>query len=95
MKAIQIERDPESEAQESGIRLATMHRLKGLEYARVFLASVQEGLVPFRQYDEAADGEAQARYELQERCLLYVACTRARDELVIAGYGEASRFLPS
>ena len=32
-------------------------------------------------------------HELQERCLLYVAMTRARDELVITGFGNPSPFL--
>ena len=41
--------------------------------------------------DQASDED----HELKERCLLYVAATRARDELFVTGYGTRSRFLAS
>ena len=52
----------------------------------------QEGKMPLniRNY---ADQVSEDDHELRERCLLYVACTRARDELVIAGYGRPSPFV--
>jgi ATP-dependent exoDNAse (exonuclease V) beta subunit len=40
-----------------------------------------------------ADEVSAKEHELQERCLLYVASTRARDELVIVGFGRRSPFL--
>lgn len=44
----------------------------------------------------AADDELQHDYDLlRERCLLYVACTRARDQLVLTGSGPASSLLPA
>jgi superfamily I DNA/RNA helicase len=70
------------------VRLATMHRMKGLEFARVLLAGVQDGTMP--QQVEAADEGARAEHELQERCLFYVASSRARDELVVTGFGRRS-----
>jgi superfamily I DNA/RNA helicase len=88
-----VEKDPESEASQPGIRLATMHRLKGLEFSRVLLAGVQEGTMPLKVGGDPADAEGRERQELQERCLLYVATTRARDELVICGFGAPSSFL--
>ena len=86
-----VEKDPESEAKKGGIRLATMHRMKGLEFSRVLLAGVQEGTMPLEL--EGADEASREDHELQERCLLYVATTRARDELLITGYGKPSPFL--
>lgn len=88
-----VEKDPESEAALPGIRLATMHRLKGLEFSRVLLAGAQDGLMPLSVGGDPADAEGRERHELQERCLLYVAATRARDELVIVGIGAPSPFL--
>ena len=41
-----VSRTPETESKKPGIRLATMHRMKGLEVSCVLLAGVQEGLVP-------------------------------------------------
>jgi hypothetical protein len=87
-----VEKDPESEAKRPGVRLATMHRMKGLEFRRVLLAGVQEGTVPLT-VAEAGDDAAASDFELRERCLLYVAATRARDELVVTGYGRRSPFL--
>jgi mRNA-degrading endonuclease RelE of RelBE toxin-antitoxin system len=78
-----------------GVRLATMHRLKGLEFKKVLLAGVQEGEVPLVLPDAAHSDAASAEdHEKRERCLLYVAATRARDELVITGFGGRSSLLP-
>ncbi|MFJ8692194.1 UvrD-helicase domain-containing protein [Streptomyces roseolilacinus] len=78
------------------VRIGTMHRFKGLEFQRVFLAGVSEGLIP-RQRIEAFRLSQPARYRQEEqraRSLLFVAATRARDELVVTWHGRASRFLP-
>lgn len=76
-----------------GVRIATMHRVKGLEFPRMILAGVQKGTMPF---EDAAyttrDETARALYDEGERKLLYVASTRARDILVITGHGERSPF---
>jgi superfamily I DNA/RNA helicase/plasmid maintenance system killer protein len=77
-----------------GIRLATMHRLKGLEFKRVLLAGVQEGQVPLKLSDASfADDASREDHDRRERCLFYVATTRARDELVVTGFGRRSSFL--
>lgn len=93
IQAVYVEKDPESEREKPGVRLATMHRLKGLEFSRVLLVGVQDGLVPLTLPTEWDDPESTHRHELQERCLLYVAMTRARDELVVVGYGSPSALL--
>jgi|GEM_PF-99206 len=78
----------------SGVRIATMHRLKGLEFSCVLLAGVRDGVVPLRVTRGAElDAAAQTRRELGERALLYVAATRARDELVLTTGGPASPWL--
>lgn len=77
-----------------GVRLATMHRLKGLEFKRVILASVQEGLVPLHVSEASLGDEASLDDHVRrERCLFYVASTRARDELLVAGFGAPSPFV--
>lgn len=76
-----------------GVRIATMHRVKGLEFPRMILAGVQKGTMP---YEDGAyttrDETAKALHDEGERKLLYVASTRARDLLVITGHGERSPF---
>jgi len=59
-----------------GVRLATMHRVKGLEFPRMLLAETSTSAAPSAPPDDLA-----------ERCLRYVAATRARDELVVVGFG--------
>lgn len=78
------------------VRIGTLHGFKGLEFQRVFLAGVSEGLVPHQRietyrYDQT---ERYRQEEQRSRSLLFVAATRARDELVITWSGKASRFLP-
>jgi hypothetical protein len=80
-----------------GVRLGTMHSAKGLEFARLAVVGVNADAVPLPiAVTPAADDELEHAYDiLRERCLLYVACTRARDELVVTGSGAPSPLLPS
>ena len=75
------------------VLLSTMHGAKGLEFDAVFLPEVNEGVIPHKS---AADKEAIE----EERRLLYVAMTRARNYLWLgwvrktrSGKAEPSRFL--
>jgi superfamily I DNA/RNA helicase len=73
-----------------GVRLATMHRVKGLEFAHILIAGVNDGIIPFVY----RSGELLDKEELlRERRLLHVAATRARDTLTITSYGTPSPFL--
>ncbi|HEY3998316.1 MAG TPA: UvrD-helicase domain-containing protein [Candidatus Xenobia bacterium] len=77
-----------------GVRLATMHRLKGLEFPNVLIAALDRGIVPYELPDERfGDAVSHEDYETDERCLLYVAATRARDELVMTATRPASVWL--
>lgn len=72
----------------------TMHRAKGTEFARIVLAGVAEGSIPAVMAAEKYDDSAWADALLRERSLLYVAATRARDELVVTWTGRRSEFVP-
>ena len=86
--------DPDREGVDS-VRLATMHRVKGLEFDRVAIASVNRNLVPLPAAIRNVGDEAAREFaETGERALLYVAATRAKKELLILSYGRRSRFLP-
>jgi len=77
-----------------GVRLATMHRVKGLEFDRVVIAGINRNVVPLRLALESTKDKAVRRdHELQERALLYVATTRARHEVMICSWGEPSEWL--
>ena len=65
------------EPDKAGVELATIHAAKGLEWDAVFLVGVAEGLLPISYAKTVAARE-------EERRLLYVAITRARDLLTVS-----------
>ena len=75
----------------SGVRLATMHRVKGLEFDRIVIASANADTLPLPAAVNMAD--SLAAVETAERSLLYVAATRAKKELFVLGFGEPSPYL--
>lgn len=77
------------------ISVGTMHRMKGLEFRCMVVAGVDDdhiplaaAVTPMTDDPHAHDGDLQ-----RERCLLFVACTRAREQLLLTWYGQPSRFL--
>ncbi|MFG3106890.1 UvrD-helicase domain-containing protein [Streptomyces tendae] len=79
-----------------GVRLATMHAMKGLEFRCVAVLGVTVGAVPFaREVTPASVDSLQHDSDLmRERCLLFVACTRAREALAVTWSGAGSPFIP-
>jgi hypothetical protein len=76
------------------VAVATMHRMKGLEYRCVAVIDAGRGRVPSPVVVPEADDPIEHRHGLQrERCLLYVACTRARDDLRVSWSGAPSPFV--
>ncbi len=72
--------DPRADA----VTLTTLHTAKGLEFRVVFIAGVEDGLMPYTGTRDDVDIE-------EERRLFYVGMTRARDELYLLH--ARSRFL--
>ena len=72
----------------------TMHRSKGMEFAKVILVGVGEKSLPRTYLLDGVAEEDRADVLQRERSLLYVAATRARDELVVMYAGEPSELLP-
>ena len=69
----------EYEGEESGkIALMTLHCAKGLEFSTVFIAGLEEGLLPFVRPGEYASSDME-----EERRLLYVGMTRAKERLIL------------
>ncbi|WP_214412640.1 UvrD-helicase domain-containing protein [Sphaerisporangium fuscum] len=81
---------------ELGVRVTTLHGLKGREFRRVAIIGVSDGVVPSPDSLTPADEDPTARaHDLQrERGLLYMACTRAAEQLYVSYSGRASPFLP-
>jgi len=76
------------------IAIATMHDAKGLEFSAVAVMACDEDVLPDpERLTEIGDvAELETAYET-ERHLLYVACTRARDNLMVSGVEPGSEFL--
>lgn len=97
---LEAEDQPAANRDDESLRLSTVHQAKGLEFNVVFVIMLCDGLFPSHRSVESQEGEE------EERRLLYVAVTRARDELYLSyplmrlGFGSSgdsflqpSRFL--
>ncbi|WP_164842305.1 UvrD-helicase domain-containing protein [Actinoplanes solisilvae] len=80
-----------------GVRVATMHGMKGLEFRCLAVVGLDLGVLPAANaVTSAADDPHAHRQDLQrERCLLFVALTRARDVLYLSHSGRPSELLPA
>jgi mRNA-degrading endonuclease RelE of RelBE toxin-antitoxin system len=76
------------------VSISTMHLAKGLEFRAVVVMACDDEIIPLQQRIETVgdDADLQEVYDT-ERHLLYVACTRARDHLLVTGIEPVSEFL--
>ncbi|MGI9065963.1 MAG: UvrD-helicase domain-containing protein [Pyrinomonadaceae bacterium] len=76
------------------VAIGTMHLAKGLEFRAVVVMACDDEVIPLQSRIETVtdDADLQEVYET-ERHLLYVACTRARDQLLVTSAAPASEFL--
>ncbi len=86
--------DENGRKRNDAVAIGTMHLAKGLEYRAVAVMACDDDAVPRQERIEnvAEDSDLEEVYET-ERHLLYVACTRARDQLLVTGVAPASEFL--
>ncbi|WP_347681059.1 UvrD-helicase domain-containing protein [Plantactinospora sp. B24E8] len=90
-----VEIGPDGPNGRDGVHIGTMHRFKGLEYQRIIIAGVSDGLVPHQMIGRYRDTDPK-RYQRErqrQRSLLFVAATRARDSLAVFWHGAPSPFL--
>lgn len=76
------------------VAVCTMHLAKGLEFRAVAVMACDDEVVPLQERIETVGDDSDLRevYDT-ERYLLYVACTRARHQLLVTGVDPASEFL--
>ena len=86
--------DEHAETTSGHVSIATMHLAKGLEFRAVVVMACDDEVIPLQERIETVgdDADLQEVYDT-ERHLLYVACTRARDQLLVTGIEPASEFL--
>ena len=76
------------------VSISTMHLAKGLEFRAVAVMACDDEVIPLQERIETVgdDADLQEVYDT-ERHLLYVACTRARDRLLVTSVEPSSEFL--
>ena len=86
--------DDNVETSSGHVSIVTMHLAKGLEFRAVVVMACDDEVIPLQERIESVgdDADLQEVYDT-ERHLLYVACTRTRDHLLITGVEPASEFL--
>lgn len=86
--------DESTETKVGCLSISTMHLAKGLEFRAVVVMACDDEVIPLQERIETVtdDSDLEEVYNT-ERHLLYVACTRARDHLLVTGVEPASEFL--
>jgi superfamily I DNA/RNA helicase len=96
LKTCTLEQQQSDNRAVEGVRLATMHRVKGLEFHYMFIASANAGVIPLRQAMSGTEDPVEARQsDLNERALLHVSATRAIRQLFVSSYGQPSPYIAS
>jgi hypothetical protein len=92
--AVPVELDDHVAPDPQGIAVSTMHLAKGLEFRAVAVMACDDEVLPLQERIAHVSDESDLEdiYNT-ERHLLYVACTRARDHLLVTGVDPASEFL--
>ena len=93
IRSYAIKRNKVDDRNFDGLRVATMHRVKGLEFKYVFIAAVNNRIIPLLSAINKTDFISEAESYKSEKCLLYVAMTRAQKGVYITSYGRKSEFL--
>ena len=84
---VEFTKNLQKEANErgEGVTMSTIHSSKGLEFPIVYLVGAEEGILPHEKSDDFDE----------EQRLMYVALTRAEDDLTVSYYKVPSRFIKS
>jgi len=89
-----VELDQNVNTKSGHLSVCTMHLAKGLEFRAVAVMACDDEVIPLQERIESAADESDLEDVFQtERHLLYVACTRARDHLLVTGVEPASEFI--
>jgi superfamily I DNA/RNA helicase/mRNA-degrading endonuclease RelE of RelBE toxin-antitoxin system len=91
-----IKRDePDTQRNPDLLKFATMHRVKGLQFDYIFLPGLNHDILPLQSGLQKSFNEQTRNIFTQgEKCLLHVAATRAKKQVLVSYWGEPSSLLP-
>ena len=93
LSSYRIHRTEADDGSNPGVRLSTMHRIKGLEFKVVFMVDVNHEKLPRRFNGNAEDKTSLQRHYRREAALFHVSASRAVDLLYITAVNNPSEFL--
>ncbi|MDO5532301.1 3'-5' exonuclease [Sutterella sp.] len=95
IRTARISRNRADDPDQPGVRIATMHRVKGLEFKVVFISGMQEGNFPLLSEDGESDEDQlhALTLEARERALFYVSASRAVEQLYLTAAGDPGIFM--
>ena len=70
-----------------------MHRVKGLDFDHVIIASMNKGIVPIDRIELSDEDLINKENLLKEKSLIFVSATRAKKSLLVTSYGIKSVFI--
>jgi len=89
-----VELSEKVEVEDGAVAISTMHFAKGLEFRSVVVMACDDEVIPqSERIESVADVSDLEEVYNNERHLLYVACTRARDHLLVTGVAPVSEFV--
>lgn len=93
IEAFEITTNKVDDRSRDEVRIATMHRVKGLEFNYIFASGVNNKVLPNGIRSDFSDDVSMEEFETEEKCLLYVALTRARTGAYVTCYGTMSEYI--
>lgn len=90
---VKISRNTKDDISDKGIRLATMHRVKGLDFDHMIIASMNDGITPLEISEKSTEKQIENERLLKEKSLIFVAATRAKKSLLVTYHGNKSKIL--
>jgi len=93
VRTYEIKRSKGEDRHFDGIRVATMHRVKGLEFKHIFVVAANNRIIPLQAAIQTTDEVAKQEALVSEKSLLYVALTRAQKSAYVTGFGKLSSLL--
>ena len=93
LKTLKISRNNKDDLSNTDVRIATMHRVKGLDFDHVIIASMNKDIIPLELIEKSEEELINKEYLQKEKSLVFVAATRAKKSLLVTSYGVKSDFL--